>query len=174
MIRDITTDGLPAVLALNNAQAMEVNALTADALAALVAVAAHARVVDGGQNSDEESAEGPRPYPYGTSSEPWRPVDSDQSGIGIASGSEAAPPQLERADLRPWHTGSVAHPSTTQILKRLIDDLPDDATIADVQYRLYIIDAVNRGRDEITSGAGIPHEQVADEMRAKWRRAREK
>jgi predicted transcriptional regulator len=68
----------------------------------------------------------------------------------------------------------VVHPSPKQILKHLIDDLPDDATIADVQYRLYIIDAVNRGRDEIASGTGIPHEQVADEMRAKWGRAREK
>jgi plasmid stabilization system protein ParE len=68
----------------------------------------------------------------------------------------------------------VAHLSTKRILKHLIDDLPDDATIADVQYRLYIIDAVNRGRDEIASGAGFPHEQVADEMRTKWGRAREK
>jgi hypothetical protein len=68
----------------------------------------------------------------------------------------------------------MAQPSTKQILKSLIDDLPDDATIADVQYRLYIIDAVNRGRDEIASGAGIPHEQVADEMRAKWGRVRAK
>jgi hypothetical protein len=67
----------------------------------------------------------------------------------------------------------VAHPSTKQILKQLIDELPDDATIADVQYRLYIIDAVNRGREEISSGAGIPHEQVAAEMKAKWRRVRE-
>jgi hypothetical protein len=40
----------------------------------------------------------------------------------------------------------VAHPSTKQILKQLIDELPDDATIADVQYRLYIIDAWRRGR----------------------------
>lgn len=48
MIRDITSADLPAVLALNNAHAVEVNALTADALASLVAVAAHARVVDGG------------------------------------------------------------------------------------------------------------------------------
>lgn len=48
MIRDITSDDLPAVLALNNAHAMEVNALTADALAGLVSVAVHARVIDGG------------------------------------------------------------------------------------------------------------------------------
>ena len=66
----------------------------------------------------------------------------------------------------------MAHPSTKQILKQLLEELPDDATIADVQYRLYIIDAVNRGRDEIVSGAGIPEEQVAAELRAKWGRAR--
>ena len=76
---------------------------------------------------------------------------------------------LERMDL--WHSRDVTHPSTKQILKQLIDELPDDATIADVQYRLYVIDTVNRGRSEIASGAGIPHEQVAAELRAKWSRA---
>jgi uncharacterized protein len=45
VIRPITTDDLPAVLALNNAHAVEVNALTADALTALVAIAAHARII---------------------------------------------------------------------------------------------------------------------------------
>lgn len=48
MIRDITNADLPEVLALNNAHAAEVNELTADALAALVAVATRARVIDGG------------------------------------------------------------------------------------------------------------------------------
>ena len=48
MIRPLTAADLPAVLALNNAHANEVNALSADALAALVAVAAHAAVVEGG------------------------------------------------------------------------------------------------------------------------------
>lgn len=47
VIRPITIDDLPAVLALNNAHAVEVNALTAEALAALVASAAHARIIDG-------------------------------------------------------------------------------------------------------------------------------
>jgi predicted GNAT superfamily acetyltransferase len=64
MIRDITSADLPAVLALNNAHAAEVNALTADALAALVAVAAHARVVDGGHGflialSEQTPVQGP-------------------------------------------------------------------------------------------------------------------
>ena len=74
------------------------------------------------------------------------------------------------ASPRPWHTDDVARPSTKQILRQLIDELPDDATIADVQYRLNIIGAVNRGRDEIAAGAGIPHAQVAAELRAKWSR----
>jgi predicted transcriptional regulator len=66
----------------------------------------------------------------------------------------------------------MAQPSTKQILKQLIDELPDDATIADVQYRLYIIDAARRGHDEIEAGQAIPHEQVAAELRAKWSRNR--
>lgn len=66
----------------------------------------------------------------------------------------------------------MAQPSTKQILKQLLEELPDDATIADVQYRLYVLDAVSRGRAEIANGEGIPHAQVAAELRAKWSRNR--
>jgi predicted GNAT superfamily acetyltransferase len=48
MIRAVTSDDLPGLLALNNAHAAEVNALDAGALAALIGAAAHARVIDGG------------------------------------------------------------------------------------------------------------------------------
>jgi uncharacterized protein len=48
LIRPITSDDLPALVALNDAHAVEVNALGAAGLAALVAGAAVARVVDGG------------------------------------------------------------------------------------------------------------------------------
>jgi hypothetical protein len=66
----------------------------------------------------------------------------------------------------------VPRSSTKQILQQLIGELPDDATIADVQYRLHVIDAVTRGRDEIAAGAGIPHAPVAAELSAKWSRGR--
>ena len=61
MIRAITGGDLAAILALNNAHAVEVNALTAEAL---VAVAAHARIVDGGHGfllafSERTPAQGP-------------------------------------------------------------------------------------------------------------------
>src|SRR5687767_4857436 len=48
MIRSITGDDLVAILALNNAHAEEVNAVTAERLASLVAIAEYARVIDGG------------------------------------------------------------------------------------------------------------------------------
>lgn len=48
MLRPIEDADLPVVLALNNAHAREVNALTASELAGLVAVAAWTRVVDDG------------------------------------------------------------------------------------------------------------------------------
>lgn len=47
MIRAIRRGDLPAILALNNAHAVEVNALTTEALEALVAIAAHAWIIDG-------------------------------------------------------------------------------------------------------------------------------
>ena len=64
MIRAVTHGDLPAILALNNAHAVEVNALTAEALETLVAVAAHARIVDGCAGfliafSDRTPAQGP-------------------------------------------------------------------------------------------------------------------
>jgi hypothetical protein len=46
MIRDLVASDLPAVLALNNAHAVEVNALSTEGLCALVGAAAHALVVD--------------------------------------------------------------------------------------------------------------------------------
>ncbi len=49
MIRPITKDDLPAVLALNNAYAAQVNELTTETLEALVALAAHARVEESGR-----------------------------------------------------------------------------------------------------------------------------
>jgi uncharacterized protein len=64
MIRAIQSDDLPTVLALNNAHAVEVNSLTAEALGALVAVAAYARVIDGGHGflialSERSPVQGP-------------------------------------------------------------------------------------------------------------------
>lgn len=63
---------------------------------------------------------------------------------------------------------------TKEILRQLIDELPDDCTISDVQYRLYVIDSVQRGRTDVASGNVTAHEIVAQELGKKWGRGRAK
>jgi predicted transcriptional regulator len=64
----------------------------------------------------------------------------------------------------------VVQKHTKELLRQLIDELPDDCTIADVQYRLYVIDAIERGRADVAAGRVLPHEQVARELRERWSR----
>ena len=55
-----------------------------------------------------------------------------------------------------------------QTVRDLLDQLPDDCTLDDVLYHLYVIEKVQKGMAELDAGKGIPHEQVAEEMRRKW------
>ena len=57
---------------------------------------------------------------------------------------------------------------TKQTVKALLDRLPDDCSIDDVLYHLYVIEAVNRGQGDVAAGRTIPHEQVVEELRKKW------
>ncbi|HEY2930344.1 MAG TPA: hypothetical protein VGK99_01250 [Acidobacteriota bacterium] len=57
---------------------------------------------------------------------------------------------------------------TKQTVKALLDRLPDDCSIDDVLYHLYVIQAVNRGQEDVAAGRTIPHEQVVEELRKKW------
>jgi hypothetical protein len=65
----------------------------------------------------------------------------------------------------------MARPQTKDVVRELLDQLPDDCTIDDVQYHLYVIASVEQGRAEIAEGKGIPHDQVKAELRRKWLRA---
>jgi hypothetical protein len=47
-----------------------------------------------------------------------------------------------------------------QDVRNLLDQLPDDVTFDDLQYRLYLLDKIRRAEQEIASGEGVPHEQV--------------
>jgi predicted transcriptional regulator len=55
-----------------------------------------------------------------------------------------------------------------QQVQDLLNRLPDDCTIDDVLYHLYVMHSVNQGLAEIEAGKGIPHEQVVQELRRKW------
>lgn len=53
-------------------------------------------------------------------------------------------------------------------VRALLDRLPDDCSLDDVQYHLYVVQAAARGEADEQTGRVIPHEQVAAELRRKW------
>ena len=57
---------------------------------------------------------------------------------------------------------------TKDTVRALLDRLPDDCTIEDVLYHLYVLQEVEQGRADVAGGRTVPHAQVADELRRKW------
>lgn len=60
-----------------------------------------------------------------------------------------------------------------ETVRSLLESLPDDCSLDDVLYHLYVIQMVERGRADADAGRLIPHEVVAEEMRLKWQVGRE-
>jgi hypothetical protein len=58
--------------------------------------------------------------------------------------------------------------STKQAVLDLLEKLPEDCTIDDIQYHLYVLQTIERGRREIAQGKKLSHEDVKRELRAKW------
>ncbi len=57
--------------------------------------------------------------------------------------------------------------STKEQLRELIERLPDDCTVEDVQYHLYVQQKVERGLEDMRAGRVLSHEEVRRRM-AKW------
>ena len=53
-------------------------------------------------------------------------------------------------------------------VRKLLDQLPDDCTIEDVLYHLYVLQEVEQGRADVAGGRTVPHAEVADALRRKW------
>jgi predicted transcriptional regulator len=53
-------------------------------------------------------------------------------------------------------------------VRALLERLPDDCSLEEVLYHLYVIQKVEAGLVDAEAGKLIPHEQVAEELRRKW------
>ena len=53
--------------------------------------------------------------------------------------------------------------------REVLDNLPEDATLNDILYALYVRARAEQGLQEIRDGKGIPHEEVKREFQ-KWLR----
>ncbi|OLC34595.1 MAG: hypothetical protein AUH81_11995 [Candidatus Rokubacteria bacterium 13_1_40CM_4_69_5] len=47
---------------------------------------------------------------------------------------------------------------------RLLETLPDDAYIEDIQYHLYVLQKVRAGEEAVSAGKVILHEEVMREL----------
>jgi len=50
----------------------------------------------------------------------------------------------------------------------LIQKLPDDATLEDIQYHLFVKQKLLRVEEQIKEGKTNPHEEVMEKTRRKW------
>lgn len=56
---------------------------------------------------------------------------------------------------------------TKKEVQTVLEKLPDDCTLEDVQYRLYVIQKVKKGLEAVDQGQGIEHE-VALQRLSPW------
>ena len=50
--------------------------------------------------------------------------------------------------------------SLKQNVEQMIQSLPDDSTVEDIQYHLYVLDKIQKGQQAIRDGLGISHEEA--------------
>ena len=50
---------------------------------------------------------------------------------------------------------------------RIIEEMPSDASLDDVMERVYILQKVERGRQQIAAGQGVPHTDAHQQMK-RW------
>ncbi len=58
--------------------------------------------------------------------------------------------------------------TTKETVRAILDRLPEDCSIDDVQYQLYVVQAVARGDADVAAGRTASHEQVDADLRRKW------
>jgi predicted transcriptional regulator len=63
----------------------------------------------------------------------------------------------------------MAATRTKETVRELLDHLPEDCTLEEVQYHLYVLQAIQRGQADVAEGRVLTHEQVAETLRRKWR-----
>jgi len=52
-------------------------------------------------------------------------------------------------------------------IRQILDEMPDDASYQDIEYRIYLRRKVDQGLEDVRQGRVLEHEQVKRRM-AKW------
>ena len=54
-----------------------------------------------------------------------------------------------------------------QDVERLLSKLPEDCSVEDIQYHLYVLNKVRRGLDDARTNGTLPQEEVESRL-SKW------
>ncbi|MBV1921502.1 MAG: hypothetical protein KUG73_12565 [Pseudomonadales bacterium] len=54
-----------------------------------------------------------------------------------------------------------------QDVAELLSHLPDESTLEDIQYHLYVLEKIKRGQDDISSGRSYSHQEARDKL-SRW------
>jgi len=57
--------------------------------------------------------------------------------------------------------------SAKQEVEAMLSHLPDDSTLEDIQYHLYVLEKIKRGQDDINKGRRYTHEEAKERL-SKW------
>ncbi|HTI50045.1 MAG TPA: hypothetical protein VL475_03800, partial [Planctomycetaceae bacterium] len=57
--------------------------------------------------------------------------------------------------------------SAKEAVRALLDRLPDDVSLEQIQYHIYVCQKIERGLEDIREGRTIPHEEVERRLK-KW------
>jgi predicted transcriptional regulator len=57
--------------------------------------------------------------------------------------------------------------SAKDVVLKLLETLPDDASIEDIQYHLYVLQKIRAGEEAASAGNVVPHGEVMREL-AEW------
>ncbi len=51
--------------------------------------------------------------------------------------------------------------------RKILDGLPEDASLEDIQYHLYVLQRIERGREDVAAGRIASQDEVEQRL-AKW------
>ncbi len=57
---------------------------------------------------------------------------------------------------------------TKETVRALLDRLPDDCSLNDVLYHLYVIHTIAEGQADSKAGRTMSHQEAAEALRRKW------
>jgi len=63
--------------------------------------------------------------------------------------------------------GYNAHMTTKEVIRKLLDKMPDNATIEDIQYQIYVLQKIQAGEDDLRAGRIVSNDQVMQDL-ARW------